>query len=94
MVGCDQSTDLSFGSCCHGAGRRMSRSKAKRTIWGSDLKQELEDSGIIVRTKSMAGLAEEAPAAYKDVDIVVEVAHVSGLARRVARIVPIGVIKG
>ena len=86
--------ELSFGSCCHGAGRTMSRSKAKKSIWGSDLRRQLEADGIVVRAGSMAGLAEEAPAAYKDVDAVVDVVHKIGIARKVARLRPLGVMKG
>jgi len=94
LVGTEQSMELSFGSCCHGAGRTMSRAQAKKTIWGSDLRQQLEAQGIVVRAGSMAGLAEEAPAAYKDVDQVVDVVHRAGLASKVARLRPLGVIKG
>ena len=83
-----------FGSSCHGAGRTMSRSKAKKTIWGSDLRTQLEKDGIHIRAGSMAGLAEEAPAAYKDVDEVVNTVTGAGIARKVARLVPLVVIKG
>ena len=72
----------------------MSRSKAKKTIWGSDLLKELQEDGIEVRAGSLPGLAEEAPAAYKDVDVVVETVHGAGIARKVARLVPLAVIKG
>ena len=68
MAGTERSKKLSFGSSCHGAGRAMSRSQAKKTIWGGQLREELEAKGIVVRAGSLAGLAEEAPAAYKDVD--------------------------
>ena len=84
----------SLGSCCHGAGRVMSRSKAKKTIWGEDLKTRLETEGIIIRAGSMAGLAEEAPAAYKDVDAVVDTVVQAGIAVPVARLKPLVVIKG
>jgi tRNA-splicing ligase RtcB len=94
LVGTEQSMQRSFGSCCHGAGRTMSRTKAKKTIRGSDLREELERDGIIIRAGSMAGLAEEAPAAYKDVDAVVETVIGAGIARKVARLVPLVVIKG
>lgn len=93
MIGAEKSAD-SFGSCCHGAGRVMSRSKAKKDIWGGDLKNQLESEGITVRAGSMAGLAEEAPDAYKDVDMVVETVHAAGLAKKVARLRPLGVLKG
>jgi tRNA-splicing ligase RtcB len=72
----------------------MSRSKAKKSVWGSDLKKELEQEGIHIRAGSMAGLAEEAPKAYKDVDAVVETVVGAGIARQVARLVPLVVIKG
>jgi tRNA-splicing ligase RtcB (3'-phosphate/5'-hydroxy nucleic acid ligase) len=94
MVGAAQSMSLSWGSACHGAGRTMSRSAAKRAVTGGALRKQLEADGIVVRSPSRAGLAEEAPLAYKDVDAVVEVVEQVGLARRVARLRPIGVIKG
>ena len=84
----------SFGTTCHGAGRRMSRTAARKRIHGGDLRRELEAQGIVVRCLSPKGLAEEAPFAYKDVDRVVRVVERAGLARRVARLVPIGVVKG
>jgi tRNA-splicing ligase RtcB len=83
-----------FGSCCHGAGRTMSRHQAKRAVQGPGLRRELEGRGIRVRAGSMAGLAEEAPAAYKDVERVVAVVQGAGIARPVARLAPIAVIKG
>ena len=94
LVGTEGSMQRSFGSSCHGAGRTMSRSKAKKQIWGEDLRKELEGSGIQIRAGSMAGLAEEAPAAYKDVDVVVETVAGAGIAKKVARLVPLAVIKG
>ncbi len=94
LVGTEESMMRSFGSCCHGAGRTMSRSKAKKTIWGTDLKNELEKDGIHIRAGSLAGLAEEAPKAYKDVDAVVETVSGAGIASQVARLVPLVVIKG
>jgi tRNA-splicing ligase RtcB len=84
----------SFGTACHGAGRRMSRTAARKRIGGSELRRGLEAEGIVVRCPSPRGLAEEAPFAYKDVDRVVRVVERAGLARRVARLVPIGVVKG
>jgi tRNA-splicing ligase RtcB len=86
--------ERSFGTTCHGAGRRMSRAGAKKQVRGADLRRELEARGIVVRCPSNAGLAEEAPLAYKDVDRVVEIVERAGLARRVARLVPLGVVKG
>lgn len=94
LVGTEGSMAQTFGSTCHGAGRTMSRSQAKKTIWGADLRQALEAQGIHVRAGSMSGLAEEAPTAYKDVDRVIEVVHGAGIARKVARIVPLAVVKG
>jgi len=94
LVGTEKSMQRSFGSCCHGAGRTMSRTKAKKTIRGSSLREELERRGIKIRAGSMAGLAEEAPAAYKDVDAVVETVDRAGIARKVARLLPLVVIKG
>jgi tRNA-splicing ligase RtcB len=94
LVGTDRALDLTFGSCCHGAGRVMSRKKAKKQIWGEDLIRDLRAKGIAVQAGSMSGLAEEAPAAYKDVERVVEVVAGAGIAHKVARLEPIGVIKG
>lgn len=94
MVGTDQAMNLSFGSCCHGAGRRMSRSAAKQIIHGKTLQQELLQAGIFIQAGSMAGLAEEAPAAYKDIDEVVNVVDSAGIAKKVARLRPCVVIKG
>lgn len=94
LVGTPESMKRSLGSSCHGAGRTMSRRKAKKTIWGEDLKKELEAKGIHIRAGSMAGLAEEAPQAYKDVDAVVDTVDGAGIARKVARLRPVAVIKG
>ncbi len=94
LVGTKGSMAQSFGSTCHGAGRTMSRRKAKKTVRGHDLRLELEEQGIHVRAGSMPGLAEEAPQAYKDVDRVIDVVHGAGIAKKVARIVPVAVVKG
>jgi len=94
LVGTQKAMELTFGSACHGAGRVMSRRKALKKIHGGELRHELEEQGIVVRARSNKGLAEEAPAAYKDVSRVVEVVHGAGLARKVARLRPLGVIKG
>jgi tRNA-splicing ligase RtcB len=94
LLGTQESMDRTFGSTCHGAGRTMSRSKAKKTVRGMQLREELEARGIHVRPGSMSGLAEEAPVAYKDVDRVVDVVHHAGIAKKVARLVPVAVIKG
>jgi tRNA-splicing ligase RtcB len=94
LVGTADALEESFGTSCHGAGRTMSRRAAKRKIHGATLRQELEQRGISVRARSMAGLAEEAPDAYKDIDAVVEVVDGAGLARKVARLRPLAVMKG
>jgi tRNA-splicing ligase RtcB len=94
LVGTQRAMDLTFGSTCHGAGRVMSRSKALKEIRGAELRKELEAQGIAVRAGSNRGLAEEAPAAYKDVNRVVEVVHALGIARKVACLRPLGVVKG
>jgi tRNA-splicing ligase RtcB len=94
LRGTEEAMQRSLGSCCHGAGRVMSRTKAKKTIWGEDLRKQLENKGIIIRAGSMKGLAEEAPAAYKDVDLVVETVSKAGLAAKVALLKPLVVIKG
>ena len=94
LVGTETSMVQSFGSSCHGAGRVMSRHEAKRNVRGDKLRDRLEADGIHVRAGSMAGLAEEAPQAYKDVDQVVEAVTGGGIARKVARLRPVVVIKG
>jgi tRNA-splicing ligase RtcB len=94
LMGTQGSMEKSFGSTCHGAGRVMSRRQAKREVWGQDLREELEARGIAVRAGSMPGLAEEAPKAYKDVDAVIEVVANAGIAKKVARLRPVAVIKG
>src|SRR5581483_659585 len=86
--------ERSFGTTCHGAGRAMSRTRARGQISGAELRRRLEAQGIVVRCPSNKGLAEEAPFAYKDVEHVVEVVERAGLARRVARLIPLGVVKG
>src|SRR2546421_1498416 len=94
LAGEQGSMERSFGTTCHGAGRRLSRTAAKKQIHGKDLRRQLEERGIVVRCTSNAGLAEEAPFAYKDVERVVEVVERAGLARRVAQLEPLGVVKG
>ncbi len=94
LVGTPTSMAETFGSSCHGAGRTMSRKKAKGSIRGDKLRTELEASGISIRAGSLPGLAEEAPQAYKDVDEVVRVVSGAGIAQKVARLTPLVVIKG
>ena len=84
----------SFGPGCHGAGRVMSRTQAVKHAQGRRIDEELEKQGVIARARSWKGLAEEQPDAYKDVDRVVDIVHRAGLARKVARMRPIGVVKG
>jgi tRNA-splicing ligase RtcB len=94
LRGTKEAMRRSLGSCCHGAGRVMSRTQAKKTIWGEDLRKQLKKDGINIRAGSMAGLAEEAPAAYKDVDMVVDTVIGAGIAAKVAQLKPLVVIKG
>ncbi|MBI5242863.1 MAG: RtcB family protein [Elusimicrobia bacterium] len=94
LVGTERAMKETFGTCCHGAGRLMSRTQAAKQVVGHQLACELREAGISVRTDSLRGLAEEAPLAYKDVDEVVEVCRASGIARKVARMRPFGVLKG
>ena len=94
LVGTKTSMERSFGSSCHGAGRVMSRSQAKRQVRGESLLQRLGNEGIEIRAGSLPGLAEEAPEAYKDVDRVVDSVAGAGIARKVARLAPLIVIKG
>lgn len=94
LVGRDASADVSLGSCCHGAGRAWSRTEAKRRVAGHVVREALEARGITVRCPSNAELAEEAPPAYKDVERVVAVVERAGIAGRVARLRPVGVLKG
>jgi len=94
LAGVSEGMNQAFGTSCHGAGRRLSRSAAKKIVRGSELRKQLESQGIIIRCDSDPGLAEEAPIAYKDVDNVVNIVHEAKLARRVARLKPLAVIKG
>jgi tRNA-splicing ligase RtcB len=93
-VGKQKAMDLSFGSTAHGSGRVMSRAKAIKSFWGNQIKQDLGSRGILTKAASIKVLAEEAPEAYKDIDQVVQVSHDLGIIERVARLVPIGVVKG
>ena len=94
LIGNAESVRHSFGSSCHGAGRLMSRTQARKRVQGDELKRRLNESGIVVNAGSMAGLAEEAPEAYKDVDEVVETVHQARIARKIARLRPVAVVKG
>ena len=94
LVGTPESEALSFGSSCHGAGRSMSRHQALRQWRGRQVVDELAAEGILIRSPSMRGVAEEAPGAYKDVAAVVDAADAAGLSRKVAKLKPIVCIKG
>ena len=94
LRGSKRSMAETFGSGIHGAGRSMSRKKAKSKFWGEDVEKRLMKEGIAVRTHSYPGLAEEAPGAYKDVDKVVSSVHRSGLTPAVAKLKPLIVVKG
>ena len=93
LVGTEQGKDAWY-STCHGAGRIMSRSAAIRNLSGQEIIKQLKAKGILVKCYSMRGIAEEAPQAYKNIDEVVEVVHQAGLSQKVARLVPLAVIKG
>ena len=94
LVGLPGAMERSFGTTCHGAGRRMSRTGARKRIEGAELRRQLEARGIVVRCPSNRGLAEEAPFAYKDVERVVRVVERAGLAAPVVQLRPLGVVKG
>ena len=94
LVGTEKAMELSFGSTAHGAGRMMSRTAAKRKFWGEEIKAALEKRGIVVRAANAMVLAEEADSAYKNVDVVADVSDRLGIATKVARLVPIAVVKG
>ncbi len=94
LVGTEKAMEISFGSTAHGAGRMLSRAAAKRRFYGGDVKRSLEQRGIVVRAASAIVLAEEADPAYKNVDMVADVSHKVGIATKVARLVPLAVVKG
>ncbi len=94
LVGSPTSMERSFGSSCHGAGRRLSRHAAAREFRYEEVTRRLRERGILVRSASAEGVTEEAPGAYKNIEEVVRVAEGAGLTRRVARLVPLGVVKG
>ena len=94
LVGSDAALEQTFGSTCHGAGRVLSRSQAIKRAKGRSINRELEDKGIIVQSRGKKTLKEEMPEAYKDVSQVVDVVHCAGLATKVARLRPLGAIKG
>ena len=94
LVGTEDAMKETFGSTCHGAGRAMSRSQARKEMPGKELLHELSQQGVSIQTKDVWSLAEEAPYAYKDVESVVDVVHNAGIAKKVARLRPMAVIKG
>jgi tRNA-splicing ligase RtcB len=94
LIGTAEGMKTAFGSACHGAGRAMSRTQAKRKWHGRDVVRQLEEQGVLVRGHSYSGIAEEAPESYKDVTEVVEAAHQAKLARKVVRVKPIACVKG
>jgi len=94
LVGMSESEECAFGSACHGAGRNMSRTAAKKRWRGTEVAGQLAAGGVLIRSKSMRGVAEEAPGAYKDVSAVVEATEKAHLARKVAKLVPLICVKG
>ncbi len=94
LVGTEQAMKETFGSSCHGAGRAMSRTQAKRETSADQLLRQMQEKGILVRGESRTGLTEEKPDAYKDVSRVVDVVHGAGIARKVAKLIPLAVMKG
>jgi len=94
LVGTEKAFSETFGSTCHGAGRVMSRSRAKKVSKGRSIRKEMADRNVIVMATGKGTLHEEIPEAYKDIDSVVEVVHEAGLSRKVARLRAVGCIKG
>lgn len=94
LAGTEKAMQETFGTTCHGAGRLMSRTAAKKSAYAERARERLQEQGIVVRAETRNGIAEEIPEAYKDVDAVVNVVHEAGISKRVARLKPIGVIKG
>jgi tRNA-splicing ligase RtcB len=94
LAGTAEAMEQTFGSTCHGAGRTMSRTRARKEVRGDELKSRLAQRGIRIRAGSMRGLAEEAPVAYKEVETVIDAVEGAGIARAVARLEPLAVIKG
>jgi tRNA-splicing ligase RtcB len=94
LVGTQKAMEETFGSTCHGAGRVLSRKAAKKASAGRAIQRELEDKGILVRWTGRSTLAEEMPDAYKDISQVVEIVHGAGISKKVAKLRPIGVVKG
>jgi tRNA-splicing ligase RtcB len=94
LAGTEKAMEETFGSTCHGAGRVMSRSAAKKSSKGRAIHRELADKGILARWTGRSTMAEEMPEAYKDISQVIEVVHGAGISKKVARLRPIAVLKG
>jgi tRNA-splicing ligase RtcB len=94
MIGTDKGAKMTFSSACHGAGRLLSRTKAFENFTVSGLSKQLSNAGVSFKAKSNDTLIEEAPGAYKDVELVVNVLHNAGIAKKIAKMKPLGVIKG
>ena len=94
LLGTDRAASETFSSCCHGAGRSLSRTAARRAARGRDLGREMAARGVVVRAASRATVAEEMPEAYKNVEEVAEVVHRAGIGLKLARLRPMAVIKG
>jgi tRNA-splicing ligase RtcB len=94
LTGTDRAMEETFGSTCHGAGRTLSRKAAKKAAKGRSIQRELADQGIVVRWTGRATLAEEMPDAYKDINQVIDVVQGAGISNKVARLRPMGVVKG
>ena len=94
LLGNPKAMELTFGSTAHGAGRTRSRAEAKRRLTASQVLSSLSRKGIYIRSDSMETVVEEADEAYKNVDIVAEVSHQAGIGTKVARLIPLGVVKG
>jgi tRNA-splicing ligase RtcB len=94
LVGTNEGMEVSFGSTAHGAGRLMSRFAAKKKFEGQEVKDDLASKGIILKVGNVRGVADEAPGVYKDVDEVIKVSHDAKIGNMVAKVLPLGVIKG
>lgn len=94
LAGTAEAAEMSFSSCCHGAGRTMSRAKARKSFKAKKIQKDLGRNGIIIRTNGLRGITEEAPQAYKDVDSIVNSTQKAGISKMIARLRPILCIKG
>ena len=94
LAGTKEAMQSTFGSTCHGAGRRMSRAKSKKTLDYNELRERLDKYGVVVRAGSAKGLLEEAPQAYKDIETVVDVVCKAKIANKIAKLKPVAIVKG